>query len=138
MLKRDKFSCYDKEEILIDVNIITENRKVGIVKIHGLPGKNNNFTNACLFSAFVFVFYPAFFVYPIVLFAPLNVVIVEIQIAILVISVILIVITLIKKLVIAVSVIVVIQIKNIHVVMNRCCYGLCEKSSCPCCDENRC
>ena len=37
MLKTEKFCCCDKEEILMPVNIIAENRIAGIVKIHGLP-----------------------------------------------------------------------------------------------------
>ena len=48
MLKREKFCCCDKEEILMPVNIISENRIAGIVKIHGLAKKNCCSNNACL------------------------------------------------------------------------------------------
>ena len=49
MLKTEKFCCCDKEEILMPVNIIGENRIAGIVRIHGLPSKEGCFNNACLF-----------------------------------------------------------------------------------------
>ena len=49
MLKTEKFCCCDKEEILMPVNIIAENRIAGIVKIHGLPSSTNCCcNNACL------------------------------------------------------------------------------------------
>ena len=49
MLKTEKFCCCDKEEILMPVNIIAENRIAGIVKIHGLPSENCYCNKACLF-----------------------------------------------------------------------------------------
>ena len=49
MLKKEKFCCCDKEEILMPVNIIEENRIAGIVKIHGLPGDKGCSSCACLF-----------------------------------------------------------------------------------------
>ena len=49
MLKTDTFCCCDKDEILMPVNIIAENRIAGIVKIHGLPAtKNCCSNNACI------------------------------------------------------------------------------------------
>ena len=49
MLKTEKFCCCPKEEILMPVNIIAENRIAGIVKIHGLPAeKSCCCNNACL------------------------------------------------------------------------------------------
>jgi hypothetical protein len=47
MLKTEKFCCCSKEEILMPVNIIAENRIAGIVKIHGFPSENCC-DNSCL------------------------------------------------------------------------------------------
>ena len=48
MLKKEKYCCCKKEEILMPVNIISENRIAGIVKIHGLPGKIDCSNSGCL------------------------------------------------------------------------------------------
>ena len=52
MHKKDKFTCIEKEEILMPLKIISENRNIGIVKIHGIPDKNSNLAITCLLSVF--------------------------------------------------------------------------------------
>lgn len=120
MLKKEKFCCCDKEEILMPVNIIEENRIAGIVKIHGLPGDKGCSSCACFFL-------PCCLLPALIFSCPFcscecgdcgnssdkssgccncdccN------------------------------------SDKKCPCCDDkRCCCGLCEKSSCPCCDDNRC
>ena len=60
MLKTEKFCCCDKEEILMPVNIIAENRIAGIVRIHGLPATNCCSNNTCLLLACCWCSLPCF------------------------------------------------------------------------------
>ena len=114
MLKNEKFCCCDKEEILMPVNIKAENRIAGIVKIHGLPAKKgccNN--NCCLLLGFCC--FPAFLCCFCDCCNSDN-----------------------KSNDCCKCEFCNYDKKCPCCDENRCCCGLCEKSSCPCCDDRRC
>jgi len=138
MLKTEKFCCCDKEEILMPVNIIAENRIAGIVRIHGLPATNCCSNNTCLLLACCWCSLPCFLCLTCCPFCSFECGDCGKSD---------------KESSGCCSCISYNSDKKSGCCNcdccnsdkkcpccdeNRCCCGLCEKSSCPCCDENRC